>query len=322
MFVIPSLILFSSQRKWESERERRSERERMCREERREGWRMPITYKHCLYIYLQRDRLMCAECFVGRLSFVAHRVMPRCVSLSPSFSFSFSFVQRWQIFSPFSDMSQLMNTSRSVKPTMSSPPIKRKSQSSLISVMKLKQPNRRASASLAEHSPEPYAMRSPPHPQPLSSSLSSSSSSSKSAHDQRNKAREIVHGLQRKNIKLIAIDFDHTFLSIHTGGYYQGTVEKSVRIHSTDLLLPAARNPRFAGIQSDVACLYCVVFTSRGSHSQITPISIQNFVSRPIDENRRFRICFSSSLCSSRKPIELWFDVIRPTSSLGKVMIS
>ena len=23
---------------------------------------MPITYKHCLYIYLQRDRLMCAEC--------------------------------------------------------------------------------------------------------------------------------------------------------------------------------------------------------------------------------------------------------------------
>lgn len=109
-----------------------------------------------------------------------------------------------------SDMSQLMNSSRSIKPTMSSPSIKRKSQSSLIYVMKLKQPNRRASATVVESSTDSNLMRNP---------------STKSMQEQRSKARDIVLGLQQKNIKLIAIDFDHTFLSIHTGGYYQGTVE-------------------------------------------------------------------------------------------------
>ncbi|CAF0777217.1 unnamed protein product [Didymodactylos carnosus] len=50
--------------------------------------------------------------------------------------------------------------------------------------------------------------------------------SSNYASEQRSKAREIVNGLLRKNIKLLAIDFDKTFLSIHTMGYYQGQVEK------------------------------------------------------------------------------------------------
>jgi hypothetical protein len=50
-------------------------------------------------------------------------------------------------------------------------------------------------------------------------------SSSKYVAAQRAKARDIVLSLQRKNIKLIAIDFDNTLLSIHTSGYYQGTVD-------------------------------------------------------------------------------------------------
>lgn len=50
-------------------------------------------------------------------------------------------------------------------------------------------------------------------------------SATKIIAEQRSKARDIVLGIQRKNIKLIAIDFDNTFLSIHTNGYYQGTVE-------------------------------------------------------------------------------------------------
>ena len=50
-------------------------------------------------------------------------------------------------------------------------------------------------------------------------------STTKLIAEQRSKARDIVLGIQRKNIKLIAIDFDNTFLSIHTNGYYQGTVE-------------------------------------------------------------------------------------------------
>ncbi|CAF4690800.1 unnamed protein product, partial [Rotaria socialis] len=41
----------------------------------------------------------------------------------------------------------------------------------------------------------------------------------------RAKARDIVVGLQNKNIKLIAIDFDNTFLSTHTHGYYKGTAD-------------------------------------------------------------------------------------------------
>jgi hypothetical protein len=50
-------------------------------------------------------------------------------------------------------------------------------------------------------------------------------SSSKYVAQQRAKARNIVLCLQRKNIKLIAIDFDKTLLSIHTNGYYHGTVD-------------------------------------------------------------------------------------------------
>jgi len=54
----------------------------------------------------------------------------------------------------------------------------------------------------------------------------SSSNNSKYVNEQRSKARDIVVALQRKDIKLIAIDFDKTFLSIHTMGYYQGATEK------------------------------------------------------------------------------------------------
>ncbi|CAF3507325.1 unnamed protein product [Rotaria sp. Silwood1] len=58
-----------------------------------------------------------------------------------------------------------------------------------------------------------------------STSLPIRISSSKYVAAQRTKARDIVLCLQRKNIKLIAIDFDNTLLSIHTNGYYQGTVD-------------------------------------------------------------------------------------------------
>lgn len=52
--------------------------------------------------------------------------------------------------------------------------------------------------------------------------------------EQRSKARDIVLCLQRKNIKLVAIDFDNTLLSIHTSGYYQGTVDNLIEyIRST-----------------------------------------------------------------------------------------
>ncbi|UJR13812.1 hypothetical protein I4U23_000823 [Adineta vaga] len=59
-------------------------------------------------------------------------------------------------------------------------------------------------------------------------------STAKYISNQREKAREIVSCLQRKNIKLIAIDFDNTFLSIHTSGFYQGTVDNLIEyIRST-----------------------------------------------------------------------------------------
>jgi hypothetical protein len=58
-----------------------------------------------------------------------------------------------------------------------------------------------------------------------SNGLSTRISSSRYVAEQRTKARDIVLCLQRKNIKLIAIDFDNTLLSIHTSGYYQGTVD-------------------------------------------------------------------------------------------------
>ena len=113
-------------------------------------------------------------------------------------------------------MSQLTNATRTNKKTLSSPIIDTKStppasssSSSLVSLMKLKPPNRRSNANL---------------PDKRSTSLSRTSLSSQAA-EQRTRAREIVLGLQRKNIKLIAIDFDNTFLSIHTSGYYQGTAE-------------------------------------------------------------------------------------------------
>lgn len=59
-------------------------------------------------------------------------------------------------------------------------------------------------------------------------------SSSKYVAQQRAKARNIVTCLQEKNIKLIALDFDKTFISIHTNGRYRGSVENLVEsIRST-----------------------------------------------------------------------------------------
>jgi hypothetical protein len=58
--------------------------------------------------------------------------------------------------------------------------------------------------------------------------LSQHISSSKFVAQQRTKARNIVLNFQRKNIKLIAIDFDKTLVSIHTNGYYQGTIENLI----------------------------------------------------------------------------------------------
>ena len=73
--------------------------------------------------------------------------------------------------------------------------------------MRLKSQHRRSNASLSDKnvSPRLYA--------------------SKFNSEQRAKARDIIVGVQQKNVKLIAIDFDNTFLAIHTGGYYQGTVD-------------------------------------------------------------------------------------------------
>src|SRR5271168_467847 len=106
-------------------------------------------------------------------------------------------------------MSRLIKTISANKPTSSSSLTNQKSpssSSSLIAIMRLKNnQNRRSSTTSFDHQ------------NPLSSS--------KLIAEQRAKARDIVLGIQRKNIKLIAIDFDNTFLSIHTNGYYQGTVD-------------------------------------------------------------------------------------------------
>jgi hypothetical protein len=109
-------------------------------------------------------------------------------------------------------MSRFNKTTTTNKPTLTSPspPIltnqKSHSSSSLIAIMRLKSnQNRRSSTTPLEHR--------------------NSLTSSKLIAEQRAKARDIILGIQRKNIKLLAIDFDNTFLSIHTNGYYQGTVE-------------------------------------------------------------------------------------------------
>lgn len=111
-------------------------------------------------------------------------------------------------------MSRITKVTPSNKATAStsSPVVNRRSQSSssLIALMRLKSQNRRSDASLAEKT---------------KSALSPRSNTSKCVPEQRAKARDIVLGLQNKNIKLVAIDFDNTFLSIHTNGYYQGTVD-------------------------------------------------------------------------------------------------
>ncbi|CAF1678422.1 unnamed protein product, partial [Adineta ricciae] len=87
-------------------------------------------------------------------------------------------------------------------------PTKRsQSSTSLISLMRLKNQSRRSNTSLSEKN------------------SSSRINVSKHNSEQRSKARDIVLGILQKNIKLIAIDFDSTFLSIHTGGFYQGTVD-------------------------------------------------------------------------------------------------
>jgi len=104
-------------------------------------------------------------------------------------------------------MSRLRATS-SNKTTSSSPTTSKNSESSssLITIMRLKSQNRRSTD-------KNTGLTSP------------RLSTSKIVTEQRAKARDIVLGIQRKNIKLLAIDFDNTFLSIHTNGYYQGTVD-------------------------------------------------------------------------------------------------
>ncbi|CAF0727597.1 unnamed protein product [Rotaria sordida] len=103
-------------------------------------------------------------------------------------------------------------SSNKITTTSSSPITNKRSQSSssLISLMRLKNHNRHSNVSLIDKN---------------TSLLSQRINTSKYLAEQRAKARDIVLGLQRKNIKLIAIDFDNTFLSIHTNGYYQGTVD-------------------------------------------------------------------------------------------------
>lgn len=110
------------------------------------------------------------------------------------------------------DMSRLTKTSSSNKTTPSSPITNRKSQSSssLITIMRLKNQNRRSCIISSDNNILPTSPRG---------------TTTKYVAEQRAKARDIVLGIQRKNIKLIAIDFDNTFLSIHTNGYYQGTVD-------------------------------------------------------------------------------------------------
>ena len=106
-------------------------------------------------------------------------------------------------------MSRLTKVSLSSQTT--SPPVaptkRSQSSTSLISLMRLKNQSRRSNASLSEKN------------------SSSRINVSKHNSEQRSKARDIVLGILQKNIKLVAIDFDSTFLSIHTGGFYQGTVD-------------------------------------------------------------------------------------------------
>lgn len=106
-------------------------------------------------------------------------------------------------------MSRLSSVTLASERTPSPTLTKQRTQStvSLVSLMRLKQQHRRSNVSLSEKSVSPRR------------------STSKHNSDQRGKARDIVVGVQQKSVKLIAIDFDNTFLSIHTGGYYQGTVE-------------------------------------------------------------------------------------------------
>ncbi|CAF0896343.1 unnamed protein product [Adineta steineri] len=109
-------------------------------------------------------------------------------------------------------MSRLTKTTSSNKTTSPATITNKRSQSSssLISLMRLKNQSRRSNANLSDKTTSP---------------LSTYISASKYNSEQRAKARDIILGIQRKNIKLIAIDFDNTFLSIHTSGYYQGTVD-------------------------------------------------------------------------------------------------
>ncbi|CAF3399043.1 unnamed protein product [Rotaria socialis] len=105
-----------------------------------------------------------------------------------------------------------VNPSNNATTSTSSPVVNKKSQSSssLITLMRLKNQNRRPSVNLSDKN---------------LSTVSTRLTASKYVAEQRAKARDIVLGLQNKNIKLIAIDFDNTFLSIHTNGYYQGTAD-------------------------------------------------------------------------------------------------
>ena len=110
----------------------------------------------------------------------------------------------------FLDMSRLIKTTSVNKATPSSPSTNKRSHStsSLVAIMRLKSSTPRTN-----------------HTSSNKTTFSPRQSATKMISEQRSKARDIVLGIQRKNIKLIAIDFDNTFLSIHTNGYYQGTVE-------------------------------------------------------------------------------------------------
>ena len=115
-----------------------------------------------------------------------------------------------------SDMPRLTKAISLSKTTTSSPTTTKNSQpsssSSLtsITIMRLKNHNRRSNGNLSDKNILAVTPRTCP---------------SKCNAEQCAKARDIVLDLQRKNIKLIAIDFDNTFLSIHTNGSYQGTVD-------------------------------------------------------------------------------------------------
>ncbi|CAF1408372.1 unnamed protein product [Didymodactylos carnosus] len=95
--------------------------------------------------------------------------------------------------------------------------------------------------------------------------------------EQQSKARDIVNGLLRKGIKLLAIDFDKTFLSIHTMGCYQGQVEK---------LLEYIRSTFYYLIQE---------LLDRPAYSQILHVCIVSFSSQDYLIKQLLQLAFKTS---------------------------